>query len=417
MSKTLNITQPMALQGLTLKNRLVKAAMSEALSNTAGQVTPELLQLYKTWAQGGVGCAITGNVMIDIRAKNEAGVVVIEDDSDLTALTQWAAIGKKQHMPLIVQLSHPGKQCPKGLNKETVAPSAIGYNIDMAAVFGVPREMTDAEIVEQIQRFGESARICKLAGFEGVQIHAAHGYLVSSFLSPKHNQRSDRWGGSLENRMRFLIESFQEIRRQTGKNFTVGVKLNSSDFQKGGFSEEDSLAVVKALDALGVDFIEISGGTYEAAAMVGTKKKASTVQREAYFLEFAETIRSQVQTTLMVTGGFRTRKGMDAALQSGACDLIGMARPLAVETDAPARLIAGHDVQYAVKPIKTGIPFFDNMGVMELIWYAAQFRAIGRGLKPNPHLRPLWVFALYVKNSIKAILKKKPISGRLRAKQ
>lgn len=417
MSGALNITQHITLRGHTLKNRLVKGAMSEALSNTAGQVTPELLQLYETWAQGGLGCAITGNVMIDIRAKNEPGVVVIEDDSDLAALTQWAAIGKKQQIPLIVQLSHPGKQCPKGLNKETVAPSAIGYSIDMAAVFGVPRELTDAEIVELIQRFGESARICKLAGFEGVQIHAAHGYLVSSFLSPKHNQRSDRWGGSLENRMRFLIESFQEIRRQTGENFIVGVKLNSSDFQKGGFSEEDSLAVVKALDALGIDFIEISGGTYEAAAMVGAQKKASTVQREAYFLEFAEKIRSQVKTTLMVTGGFRTRKGMDAALQSGACDLIGMSRPLAVETDAPARLIAGHDVKYAVKPIKTGIAFFDNMGVMELIWYAAQFRAIGRGLKPNPHLRPLWVFALYIKGNIKAILRKKPISGRLRAKQ
>ena len=413
---TVNVATPLTLQGYTLKNRLIKGAMSEALSNTAGQVTPALLQLYDTWGQGGLGCSITGNVMIDIRAKNEPGVVVIEDESDLEALTRWANIGKKYNMPQIVQLSHPGKQCPKGLNKETVAPSAIGFGPEMAAFFGVPRELTEDEILDLIRRFGESARICKKAGFEGVQIHGAHGYLVSEFLSPKHNQRTDQWGGSLENRMRFLLESFKEIRKQTGDNFIVGVKLNSADFQKGGFSEEDSVEVFKALDALGADFVEISGGTYEAAAMTGMKKTASTQVREAYFLDFADKVRGQVKMTLMVTGGFRTRQGMDNALQSGACDLIGIARPLAVETDAPANLVAGQDVKYAVKPIKTGIKPFDKLGVMEIIWYAAQFKAIGQGKRPNPKLSPLWVFAHYIKGNVKAMLRgKKPKAGRLRA--
>lgn len=413
---TVNVATPLTLQGYTLKNRLIKGAMSEALSNTAGQVTPALLQLYDTWGQGGLGCSITGNVMIDIRAKNEPGVVVIEDESDLEALTRWANIGKKYNMPQIVQLSHPGKQCPKGLNKETVAPSAIGFGPEMAAFFGVPRELTEDEILDLIRRFGESARICKKAGFEGVQIHGAHGYLVSEFLSPKHNQRTDQWGGSLENRMRFLLESFKEIRKQTGDNFIVGVKLNSADFQKGGFSEEDSVEVFKALDALGADFVEISGGTYEAAAMTGMKKTASTQAREAYFLDFADKVRGQVKMTLMVTGGFRTRQGMDNALQSGACDLIGIARPLAVETDAPANLVAGQDVKYAVKPIKTGIKPFDKLGVMEIIWYAAQFKAIGQGKRPNPKLSPLWVFAHYIKGNVKAMLRgKKPKAGRLRA--
>ncbi len=413
---TVNVATPLTLQGYTLKNRLIKGAMSEALSNTAGQVTPALLQLYDTWGQGGLGCSITGNVMIDIRAKNEPGVVVIEDESDLEALTRWANIGKKYNMPQIVQLSHPGKQCPKGLNKETVAPSAIGFGPEMAAFFGVPRELTESEILDLIRRFGESARICKKAGFEGVQIHGAHGYLVSEFLSPKHNQRTDQWGGSLENRMRFLLESFKEIRKQTGDNFIVGVKLNSADFQKGGFSEEESVEVFKALDALGADFVEISGGTYEAAAMTGMKKTASTQAREAYFLDFADKVRGQVKMTLMVTGGFRTRQGMDNALQSGACDLIGIARPLAVETDAPANLVAGQDVKYAVKPIKTGIKPFDKLGVMEIIWYAAQFKAIGQGKRPNPKLSPLWVFAHYIKGNVKAMLRgKKPKAGRLRA--
>jgi 2,4-dienoyl-CoA reductase-like NADH-dependent reductase (Old Yellow Enzyme family) len=376
-------------------------------------VTAPLLRLYDTWGQGGLGCSITGNVMIDQRAKNEPGVVVIEDERDLPALKAWAAIGKKYNMVQIVQLSHPGKQCPRGLNKETVAPSAIGFAPEMAAVFGTPRELREDEIYDLIRRFGESARICKKAGFEGVQIHGAHGYLVSEFLSPKHNQRTDQWGGSLENRMRFVLEAFKEIRKQTGEGFIVGVKLNSADFQKGGFGEDESMAVVKALDALGVDFIEISGGTYEAPAMTGVKQ--STRQREAYFLDFAEKVRGEVKTALMVTGGFRTRSGMDSALQSGACDLIGIARPLAVETDAPNNLVAGADVKYAVKPIKTGIKPFDNMGVMEIIWYAAQFKTIGAGKTPDPNLSPLKVFAHYLKGNVKAMLKGNKTFGRLRA--
>ena len=410
---TIDISTPLTLQGFTLKNRLMKGAMSEALATADGIVTAPLLRLYDTWGQGGLGCSITGNVMIDQRAKNEPGVVVIEDERDLPALKAWAAIGKKYNMVQIVQLSHPGKQCPRGLNKETVAPSAIGFAPEMAAVFGTPRELREDEIYDLIRRFGESARICKKAGFEGVQIHGAHGYLVSEFLSPKHNQRTDQWGGSLENRMRFVLEAFKEIRKQTGEGFIVGVKLNSADFQKGGFGEDESMAVVKALDALGVDFIEISGGTYEAPAMTGVKQ--STRQREAYFLDFAEKVRGEVKTALMVTGGFRTRSGMDSALQSGACDLIGIARPLAVETDAPNNLVAGADVKYAVKPIKTGIKPFDNMGVMEIIWYAAQFKTIGAGKTPDPNLSPLKVFAHYLKGNVKAMLKGNKTFGRLRA--
>ena len=280
----------------------------------------------------------------------------------------------------------------------------------MAALFGVPRELTESEIYDLIRRFGESARVCEKAGFEGVQMHGAHGYLLSQFLSPKHNHRTDQWGGSLENRMRFLIESYKEIRKQTRPEFIVGVKLNSADFQKGGFSEEDSIAVFKALDALGIDFIEISGGTYEAPAMTGSKrskagvKKESTIQREAYFLEFAEKVRTEVKTVLMVTGGFRTRAGMDAALASGACDLIGIARPLAVETDVAAHLLAGQNVKYATQPIKTGIGPIDKLAIMEVVWYAAQFRKIGHGKMPNPNLSPLAEFLRYMRKSIQDLI-------------
>ena len=181
-------------------------------------------------------------------------------------------------------------------------------------MFGTPRELTHDEI-DIIQRFATAAAVCEKAGFEGVQLHGAHGYLISQFLSPLTNKRTDQWGGSIENRMRFLIEIYKAVRAATSENFIISVKLNSADFQRGGITEDDVIAVFKAIDAAGIDIIEISGGTYEAPAMAGAKaesRKASTIAREAYFLEIAEKIRQHVTCKLMVTGGFRTVAGMNA---------------------------------------------------------------------------------------------------------
>ncbi|WP_332606005.1 NADH:flavin oxidoreductase/NADH oxidase family protein [Acinetobacter sp. ESBL14] len=402
------IADSIQIRNTIFKNRIIKGAMSEALANDAGQPNDLLIGLYEAWAKGGLGCAITGNVMVNVGAKNEPGVVAIETERDLEKLKQWAAVGKKHGMVQLIQLSHPGRQCPKGLNKETVAPSAVPFSPMLAAMFGTPRELKHDEILDIIQRFATAAAVCEKAGFEGVQLHGAHGYLISQFLSPLTNKRTDQWGGSIENRMRFLIDAYQAMRDATSENFIISVKLNSADFQRGGITEEDVITVFKAIDAAGIDIIEISGGTYEAPAMAGAKaekRKASTIAREAYFLEFAEKIRQHVACKLMVTGGFRTVEGMNAALQSGACDFIGIARPLAVEVDLPERLIAGHDVRYAVNQIKTGIPFVDKMAIMEIIWYAAQFKAIGQGKKPNPKLSPLLVFLNYAKGNIKAVVK------------
>ncbi|NNP68739.1 NADH:flavin oxidoreductase/NADH oxidase family protein [Acinetobacter sp. Ac_5812] len=402
------IADSIQIRNTTFKNRIIKGAMSEALANDAGQPNDLLIGLYEAWAKGGLGCAITGNVMVNVGAKNEPGVVAIETERDLEKLKQWAAVGKKHGMVQLIQLSHPGRQCPKGLNKETVAPSAVPFSPMLAAMFGTPRELKHEEILDIIQRFATAAAVCEKAGFEGVQLHGAHGYLISQFLSPLTNKRTDQWGGSIENRMRFLIDAYQAVRDATSENFIISVKLNSADFQRGGITEEDVITVFKAIDAAGIDIIEISGGTYEAPAMAGAKsesRKASTIAREAYFLEFAEKIRQHVACKLMVTGGFRTVEGMNAALESGACDFIGIARPLAVEVDLTDRLIAGHDVRYAVNQIKTGIPFVDKMAIMEIIWYAAQFKAIGQGKKPNPKLSPLLVFLNYAKGNIKAVVK------------
>ena len=382
------LNQPLQLpNGTLLRNRLAKAAMSETLGTYDNRPTQELVRLYGRWAASGLGLILTGNVMIDRRALGEPGNVSIEDETDLPVLRQWAQAATGQGAAIWAQLNHPGKQATKGLNAFNLAPSAVPFRADMAAFFETPREATAAEIQDIIERFGRSAAICKKAGFSGVQIHGAHGYLVSQFLSPHHNRRSDEWGGSAEKRRRFVLAVYAQIRRRVGADFPVGIKLNSADFQRGGFTEEDSIATIRALADAGIDLIEISGGTYEAPAMSGAMqppKHASTASREAYFLEFAEKVRAAVKVPLMVTGGFRTAAGMNAALHCGALDIVGLARLLAIDPDAPAALLQGRDSPRQVRPINTGIKAVDRMGIMEVLWYARQLARIAQGGEPRP---------------------------------
>lgn len=390
------MAQPVRLpNGAVLRNRLAKSAMSETLGTYDNHVTPGLVTLYRRWAVSGIGLLFTGNVMIDRRALGEPGNVVIEDEADLALLRKWARAATDHGAALWVQLNHPGKQSPKGLNASNLSPSAIPFREDMQAFFDTPREATTVEIQDIIQRFGRSAAICKKAGFSGVQIHGAHGYLISQFLSPHHNQRTDAWGGSPENRRRFVMAVYAEIRRQVGADFPVGIKLNSADFQRGGFTEAESMATITVLAEAGIDLIEISGGTYEAPAMSGAFRqgqKASTVAREAYFLEFAEKVRAAVQVPLMVTGGFRTAEGMNAALRSGALDIVGLARLLAIDPDAPTALLQGRDPPQEVRPITTGIKPVDRMGLMEVLWYTRQLKRIAKGGSPHANESGLAAF-------------------------
>lgn len=389
------LAEPFRLpNGVRIPNRLAKSAMSEALGTMGNRPTVRLERLYERWSEGGIGLSITGNVMIDRRAIGEPGNIVIEDESDLPALRRWAAAGTRHGGQLWMQINHPGKQAPKGLNRETVSPSAIPFGRDLKAFFSTPRELAATEIEDIIRRFGNTARIAKKAGFTGVQIHGAHGYLVGQFLSPHHNQRQDDWGGTPEKRRRFVLAVLAEMRAQVGPKFPIGIKLNSADFQRGGFTEEESLATIQALADAGIDLVEISGGTYEAPAMAGTEVKASTRAREAYFLEFAEKVRASVKVPLMLTGGFRSLNGMVAALESGAIDIIGLGRLLAVEPDAPQRFLRGEESRHQIRPISTGISMVDRMALMEVAWYTRQLRRIGEGRKPKPNESGLQAFAL-----------------------
>ena len=369
--------------GAVIPNRIMKSAMSEALGDRDNGVKPELITLYRRWSQGGVGLCVTGNVMVDRRACGEHGNVALEDERDLSQFEAWAKAGSTGGNQIWMQLNHPGKQAPKGLNAYTVAPSAVGFGSELARFFATPRALSHAEIEQLVARFARSAALAKRAGFSGVQIHGAHGYLVSQFLSPRHNQRTDAWGGSPEKRRHFALEIYRAIRAVVGPGFPVGIKLNSADFQKGGMDEDESLGLIAELARLGIDLIEISGGTYEAPVMaVGAPQKESTRLREAYFLEFAAKARAHVRTPLAVTGGFRTRAAMNEALASGALDLVGLARSLALDPELPSKLLAGDDTPSRVRPIRTGLRFVDRMGLMEVAWYARQLHRLGKGQEP-----------------------------------
>ncbi|MGE0791028.1 MAG: NADH:flavin oxidoreductase/NADH oxidase family protein [Sandaracinaceae bacterium] len=371
--------------GLALENRLAKSAMSERLGAPGARVSEELVRLYERWGRGGAGLLITGNVMVDPKALGESGNVAIEDDSDLAGLRAWASAAKAHGARVWMQINHPGRQSPRVLSPRPVAPSAVRLK-GGGPLFATPRALEPEEIEAIVQRYGVAAAVAEAAGFDGVQIHGAHGYLINQFLSPYTNRRDDAWGGDAERRRRFLLEVVRAVRSSVSDRFSVGLKLNSADFQKGGFDERESMAVIEMLDGEGIDLLEISGGTYESAKMFEetVPTRESSKKREAFFVDYAEKARAHASMPLMVTGGFRTRAGIEDALGSGGVDVAGLARPLAVEPDLAQAFL--DDSKQTAMPVRlaTGIASLDS--VIQGSWYQTQIDRMGRGLDPDPKL-------------------------------
>jgi 2,4-dienoyl-CoA reductase-like NADH-dependent reductase (Old Yellow Enzyme family) len=392
------IARPLRLgSGLVLRNRIAKSAMTEGLADRRGWPDSRLERLYERWARGGAGLLLTGNAMVDGRYLERAGNVVIEDAGAHQALSAWAAAAR-QGSPALVQLSHPGRQTYRFVCGEPVAPSE-GPPVKALASFSRPRAMTPLEIEATVERFASAADACRRAGFDGVQVHAAHGYLLAQFLSPLTNRRTDGWGGSLENRARLLLEVVRAIRARTGAAFTLAVKINSADFQRGGFSEEEALEVVRWLDAEGIDLLEISGGNYEAPALLlGPGLRERSVAREAYFLEFARRVRRATRLPLMVTGGFRSAAAMEAALEEDALDLVGLARPLALDPALPAKLLSGEVEHSEVRPI--GGRSKALAALAEASWFGAQLERIASGLDPDPSISTCGAVARYLARQV-----------------
>lgn len=381
--------------GSIIKNRIAKSAMSENLSNRHNEPTPILINVYKKWNESGAGLLITGNIMVDSKALGEPRNVIVENKKNLSTLKKWAATVKDTDTHLWAQLNHPGRQAMEQINSDLKAPSAIPLKSlgRKASTKKTPKELTENEILKIIKAFGNTAIILKEAGFTGIQIHGAHGYLVSQFLSPDTNIRKDQWGGDIENRAKFIIEVYREIRKQVGANFPIGIKLNSADFQNGGFTEEESLEVVKILSKEGIDLIEISGGTYEAPVMMG-KRKESTLKREAYFIDYIEKARKITSTPLMLTGGFRNVSMMEEAVASNQLDIIGIARPFAIFPNIGNEILNDSRTSFNTEIKKTGVKGID--GAMNIIWYEAQIKRIGKEKKPNIKLNPWIVFLKYL---------------------
>ena len=393
--------------GAVLKNRLAKGAMTEGLATPDGVPTPALARLYHCWAEGGAGMLLTGNVIIDRDHLERPGNVVIDKKPSaemMAALKAWAKAGTVNGTALWMQISHGGRQTQTLVNPTPKAPSAVKLGLP-GGQFGTPVPLTDAEIKDLIQRFAIAAKAAKDAGFTGVQIHAAHGYLISQFLSPRSNQRTDQWGGSLENRARFLMDSVRAVRKAVGKDFPVSVKLNSADFQRGGFAFEESLQVARWLEVEGLDLLEISGGSYEQPRMMDLdgmeavedqKVPASTAAREAYFVDFAKAMKAELKTLpLMVTGGFRTRAAMDHALNTGSADLIGLGRPLCGAPDACNDLLNGAaDIPRFEKQLHLlpgWLRWLEGISMVRALagfgvqfWYYAQIYALGETGKTDP---------------------------------
>jgi 2,4-dienoyl-CoA reductase-like NADH-dependent reductase (Old Yellow Enzyme family) len=319
--------------GVVIPNRLGKSAMTEGLADRHDNATRELTRLYKTWSDGGTGLLLSGNIMVDHR-------YLEQDDQAIDALKEMVSAGKSNGNQFWMQVSHPGRQCPRMVNSKPLAPSEVQLKI--LGNFSKPRAMTEADIEDVIQRFVTTATLGKQAGFTGVQIHCAHGYLISQFLSPLINQRTDQWGGSLENRARLARRILIAVREAVGPEYPISAKLNSADFQKGGFSLEECIQVAQWLAEDSLDLLEISGGNYEQLSLMGvepTDVRESTRKREAYFIEYSKAIRRAAKIPIMLTGGFRSRAVMEQALQNNEVDLVGLARPYCTQTDLSNRLI------------------------------------------------------------------------------
>ncbi|MGD9471641.1 MAG: NADH:flavin oxidoreductase/NADH oxidase family protein [Novosphingobium sp.] len=370
------IADPLTLPcGAVLKNRLSKAAMTEGIATPDNRATAAHAALYGRWSDGGAGLLITGNVQVDRRFLERPGNVAADGNGGLEEMAAYARAGSRNGNHIWMQINHPGRQA--GTGTETfVSPSEN----TKPGKEGMARALEADEIEDIINRFVHVAKVAQDTGFTGVQVHAAHGYLLSQFVSPLTNRRTDKWGGSLENRARALLEVVRRTRAAVGRAFPVSVKLNSSDFQKGGTTEEESFQVIEWLNDEGIDLLEVSGGNYESTAMVGRnedgtvkQKAASTSAREAYFLDFAARLRPVVKVPLMVTGGFRTLAGMQDALASGAMDVVGLGRPLCIDPDYCNKLLDGSvdslpspDMLCNLDPAQFGDPAPELLRLMEV---------------------------------------------------
>ncbi|MBT1098054.1 NADH:flavin oxidoreductase/NADH oxidase family protein [Streptomyces sp. Tu102] len=385
---SIDLFAPLTLaSGQVLKNRIAKAAMEEGMAGRNQAPDRRLIELYRQWGKGGAGLLITGNVMVHAEALASPGDVVLDENSALTQFRRWAAAAKGDGSALVMQISHPGRQIEKAMPGVVWGPSEVAMDLGKRhnGRFRKPTAMTLEQIQETVQRFATAAAKAEAADFDGVEIHAAHGYLISQFLSPLANKRTDDWGGSLENRARLLLDVVTRIRAEVRPGFIVGVKLNSADFQRGGFEPDDARRVINMLEPLGVDFVELSGGSYESPAMTGRPVDGRTAAREAYFLEIAADMARTSRIPLMLTGGISRMETANAVLASGV-QIVGIGTALAVTPDLPQRWQVGEEAERALRRVTWSDKTLASAASVALVRH--QLRRMSRGAAPVVRVHP-----------------------------
>ncbi|OKJ89980.1 NADH:flavin oxidoreductase/NADH oxidase family protein [Amycolatopsis sp. CB00013] len=394
------VFEPLTLPGgSTLPNRLVKAAMEENMASRGQLPGKSLFELYRRWSEGGAGLLITGNVMVHAEALTGPAGVVLDADSPLEPFRRWASAAKSGGARVWMQINHPGRQVRADMPGVAWGPSAVRVDVGKNSKrFAEPVEMSARQIEETVARFAETARRAEEAGFDGVEIHAAHGYLLSQFLSPLANRREDRWGGSLENRAAFLLDVVRAVRAVVAPGFAVAVKLNSADFQRGGFDADDAASVISMLAPLGVDLVELSGGSYESPAMTGQSGDDRTRAREAYFLSLAEQLVRTSALPLMLTGGVVRRRVAEEVLASGV-ELVGMGTALAVDPGLPAKWRHDADAAVELAPVRIGDKAVASAASMARV--RRQLRRLGAGRRTRPGVDPK--VALVVETVLQAL--------------
>lgn len=378
--------------GATVPNRLAKAAIEENMAE-AGQLPGTAIhRLYERWAEGGAGLLITGNVMVDRRALTGPATLVLEADTPLEPFRRWAQAARRHGAHAWMQINHPGRQVMANMGGQALAPSAIALDMGKhSKLFAQPVAMTAADIGDVVARFAATARAAEAAGFTGVQIHAAHGYLISQFLSPLANRRTDAWGGSLARRARLLLDVVRAVRASVSAGFCVAVKLNSADFQRGGFSEADAREVVLLLNELPVDLVELSGGSYESPAMQGQAAGGRTLAREAYFLDCARELAAVARMPVMTTGGIARRAVAEQVLASGVA-MAGIATALAAMPDLPRQWRAGSDAVARMPAVTWNDKTLAGLARLALV--RRRIRTLGAGRDRGTGYQPLWTLVV-----------------------
>jgi len=330
---------PVQIGNLELRNRLVRSATAESLATEPeGQATAAQARLYRELARGGVGLIVTGHAYVDPRGKAHPEMLGAYSDELIPGLRTLAEAAHTEGGRIALQINHGGRQCDSRSVPEQLAPSAVP-----AANGRMPREMTPAEIAEAVDGFGQAARRAQLAGFDAVQIHGAHGYLVGQFLSPHTNRRTDAWGGDPRRRLAFLAAVCEAVRGQVGPEFPVLCKFGMMDnleLVPDGLTPEEGASIVAQMAGLGLDAVEISGGYGGKGDFNGRLGVGSKVD-EAYFRPLARLAKAATHLPVILVGGLRRRATMDEVLAAGDADLIALCRPLIREPDLPNRLRSG----------------------------------------------------------------------------